>query len=713
MSYELVIVESPTKARIINKFLGEDYKVESSMGHVRDLPPKELGIDIKNDFEPTYQLSKDKKKVVSKIKKLVKDSSKIYIAMDEDREGEAIGWHILQALGMNDPDKKVDRIAFHEITEEAIREALQSPRRISMDLVNAQQARRILDRIVGYKVSPLLHRKIAKKLSAGRVQSVGLMLIVDREKEVKKFKPVKYYTIEGMFKAGKKAAESKVDAKLWGEAGKKYKKLEISSADTAKNIIKECRNDSVKIRDINRKKNNVFPKPPFITSTLQRSAYNRLRFTPAKTMRVAQQLYEGIELSDGTSTGLITYMRTDSFQIAKSALSASRKYIKEKFASKYLPAKANYYKSKKSAQEAHESIRPTNIFKYPDELKGDINKDQRKLYTLIWEKFISSQMTPLKEEKVRVKIDCGKYEFRAKGRQLLFDGFTKVLKRHYKENIIPKLEKGEEYKWEELLDVEHETKPPPRYTQATLVKELERNGIGRPSTYASIIRTLFKRKYVNSKKGTLIPSEIAEIVVDALKEHFPNIMDKKFTAYMEDKLDEVAKGEKDWKDMLSEFYKKFKQNYDRAVKNMEKLTVKTGKKCPECGEELIIKWSKFGKFMACSGFPDCKKTFDIDKDNNIIKEEKTKYKCPECSSDMVIKNGRYGKFLACSAYPNCKKIITLDKDGEIVKIPLGWEKCPQCGKDTLIKKGYRGLFLACSGYPKCKFTMSYEEAEKR
>ncbi|MDA3793033.1 MAG: type I DNA topoisomerase [Elusimicrobia bacterium] len=709
MSYELVIVESPTKARIINKFLGKNYKVESSMGHVRDLPPRKLGIDIKNNFEPTYELLKGKKKVVSKIKKLVKDSSKIYIAMDEDREGEAIGWHMLHALGVSDSDKKVDRIAFHEITEEAIREALQTPRRISMDLVNAQQARRILDRIVGFKVSPLLHKKIAKKLSAGRVQSIGLMLIVDREKEVKKFNPVKYYTIEGSINT-----ESKnVEAKLWGASGKKYKKLEINSADGAKKIIKECLDTPAKIKKIEKKNKKVSPKPPFITSTLQRSAFNRLRFNPAKTMSVAQQLYEGLELSDKNSSGLITYMRTDSFQIAKSAIKASRKYIKENFEDSYLPSSANYYKANKSAQEAHECIRPTDILKLPSDLKGEINQDQYKLYSLIWNKFIASQMTPLKEEKITVKISCKKYEYRAKGRRLLFDGYTKVWEKKYEENIIPELEEGLEFKWDKLLDIEHETKPPPRYTQATLVKELEKNGIGRPSTYASIIRTLFKRKYVSSKKGALVPSEIAEVVVDALKEHFPNIMDKKFTAYMEDKLDEVAKGKKEWKVMLSEFYEKFKKNYDQAVKNMEKLTIKTGKKCPDCGQELVIKWSKFGKFMACSGFPDCKKTFDIDKDNKIIKEKKTDYKCPKCSSEMIIKKGRYGKFLACSAYPKCKNVITLDKEGEIVKIPLGWEKCPDCGKNTLIKKGYRGLFLACSGYPKCKFTMNYEKAQKR
>ncbi|MEA3506677.1 MAG: DNA topoisomerase, partial [Elusimicrobiota bacterium] len=372
-----------------------------------------------------------------------------------------------------------------------------------------------------------------------------------------------------------------------------------------------------------------------------------------------------------------------------------------------------YYKSKKSAQEAHECIRPTDIFKTPEMLKGQIKDDQYKLYTLIWEKFVASQMTPMQEEKITVRMDCENYEFRSGGRRMLFDGYTKVWKKKYDENIIPEIKKGDEFKWKELAEIEHETKPPPRYTQATLVKELEKNGIGRPSTYASIIRTLFNRKYVSSRKGTLVPGEIAGIVVEALKEHFPNIMDKKFTAYMEDKLDEVARGDKDWKDMLDEFYKKFKENYDQAVKNMEKMQEKTGKKCPECGSELLIKWSKFGKFMACSGFPECKKTFDIDKDNNIIKEEKTKYKCPECSSPMIVKNGRYGKFLACSKYPECKKIITLDKEGEIVKIPLGWEKCPQCGKDTVIKKGYRGLFLACSGYPKCTFTMNYEKAGKK
>ncbi len=708
MENELIIVESPTKAKIIKKFLGTDYEVISSMGHIRDLPPSKFGVDVEGNFKPQYEIIKGKSKVIDDLKKNIKKTSKIYLAMDEDREGEAIGWHIIHALKINEDKYGVDRIVFHEITEEAIKNSLENPRKINMDLVNAQQARRILDRIVGYRLSPLLSKKIRKGLSAGRVQSVGLKIIVVREKERTAFKIQKYFTVEGVVEKN----SNDIKVKLLGKDGEKFDKLYIDTQEKASVIINELRDTEAVISEIEEKEKKHNALPPFITSTLQQEAFNRIRFNPEKTMRIAQQLYEGIDLPDGSSSGLITYMRTDSVSIAKSAITAARDYIKKNYGKDYLPEKPSRYRSKKSAQEAHECIRPTVILRGPEQMKNILSNDQYKLYELIWDRFVACQMSPSVIKSINVDFCCAGYDLRATGQTVMFNGYTKVWHASVSEIEIPAVEKGESFHWKNIEGIEHETKPPARFTPATLVKELEKNGIGRPSTYASILKTLIMRKYIVLEKGALIPQEIGIVVVDVLEKHFSRIMDKKFTAGMEDNLDEIACGECDWHKMMSEFYSRFKEHYDSAVENMDNIKDEaTDIKCPDCGAPIVIKWGRNGKFYACTGYPKCKKTFNIDENGNIEKEGETDMKCPKCQSPMVIKTGRFGKFLACSAYPKCRQTFALDENGNPIFPPI--PQCPQCGKDTVIRSSRKGKFLACTGYPQCRFVMNLKEAEDK
>jgi DNA topoisomerase-1 len=710
MGNALIIVESPTKAKIIKKFLGKEYEVVSSMGHVRDLPASKFGVDIENNFEPQYEIIRGKKKVIDSIKKHIKNTSKIYLAMDEDREGEAIGWHLALTAGIKLDKDNIDRIVFHEITESAIKDSLMNPRKIDMNLVNAQQARRVLDRIVGYRISPLLSSKIRAGLSAGRVQSVGLKMIVEREKERDAFKIQKYYSIEGAIEKDSK----EIAVKLAGKDNKKFKKLEITETERASEIINEIKGNTLEVINVSGKKKKSNTPTPFITSTLQQEAFNRLGFTPAKTMMVAQQLYEGIDLADGSSSGLITYMRTDSVSIAQSAIEKARKMIGENYGGAYVPEKANVYRSRKTAQEAHECIRPTDASNTADNLKNSLSADQFKLYKLIWERFIACQMSPAVIKTSSIDLKCGEYDFKATGQTLEFDGYTKVWSTKINEVEIPELSAGMTFPWKKLESVEHETKPPARFTQATLVSELEKNGIGRPSTYATILNTLFKRKYVISEKGALVPQEIGMIVVDALEKYFSGVVDKSFTAHMEDTLDEIAKGSQDWHEMMKDFYGPFKEYYEKALENMQKLKdEKTDIKCPKCGELMVIKWGRNGKFFACSGFPKCSQTFNMDKNGKLVKDEVTDIKCPKCGSNMMKKMGRYGKFLACSSYPDCRQTFSVDKEGEIIKIPLGFERCPECGKDTVIRRGPKGSFLACTGFPKCRFSMELKKAMEK
>ncbi len=706
MNKPLIIVESPTKAKVIDKFLGGSHKVISSMGHVMDLPKKKLGVDIEKNFEPQYEVIRGKGKIIKEISGLMKKADRVYLGMDEDREGEAIGWHILQAGGLAGTEEKADRIVFHEITKRAIENALQSPRSIDVNLVDAQKARRILDRIVGYKVSSLLSKKIRRGLSAGRVQSVALRLIVNREQEREAFTPRDYYTVEG--KIGKENIS--LETSLWGRQGKKIKKFELDK-EASDRIVSECLKSEAVVEKITKKSRKNHPYAPFITSTLQQEAYSRLKMTPYATMREAQKLYEGVELPDGSSGGLITYMRTDSVKIAREAVENSRKFIANNIGPEYVPEKPNFYKSKKSAQEAHECIRPTDVTLRPESLKDTLDKNQYRLYDLIWRRFVACQMKPALLEMVKVDIKCSGYDFRSNGQKIVFDGYNRVWKAEIKEQSVAGVEEGNVLNWQELGAIAHQTQPPPRYTMATLVKELENNGVGRPSTYASILNTLFKRKYIFSEKGRLVPDEISFEVIKGLQDHFQTIVDLEFTAKMEENLDLVAEGKMQWKEMLEVFYESFRDQLEKATENMEKTKdEETDKICPDCKEPMVIRRGRNGKFLACTGFPACKKTYNIDEEGNIVEEKKSDIKCPKCSSAMIEKNGRYGKFLACSKFPGCKTTLAIDKEGELIKIPLGFERCPECGKNTTIKRGRKGMFLACSGYPKCRFSMNYEKA---
>ncbi|MFC2091399.1 type I DNA topoisomerase [Elusimicrobiota bacterium] len=706
MGKTLIIVESPTKAKIIKKFLGKHYDVVSSMGHIRDLPVSRFGVDVQKGYEPQYEVIKGKKKVINDIKDMLKKTDKIYLAMDEDREGEAIGWHIIQSSDIDRDKHTVDRIVFHEITQEAIEDALMSPRKLDMNLVYAQQARRILDRIVGYRISPLISRKIRKGLSAGRVQSIGLKMIVEREKERESFKVKKYFTIEGTIEKDGKD----IKVMLWGKDGKRFGKLYLDSAKNALQIISYIKDQLLTVTEVKEKKKKKRPLPPFITSTLQQEAYNSLGYNPERTMRIAQQLYEGIDLPDGTSSGLITYMRTDSVSVAQSAIVSVRKLIKDEYGNEYLPPKQVKYRAVKAAQEAHECIRPTDVSRLPDNLKNVLTADQYKLYNLIWMRFVACQMKAAEINNIDISFNCAGYDMRSTGHTLLFDGYMRVWPTKISEIILPELEIGMTFGWKEVLHIEHDTKPPARYTPATLVRELEKIGIGRPSTYATILRTLFLRKYIVSEKGALIPQEIGTVVSDTMGKHFQKLMSYEFTAEMEEKLDQIASGKQKWQHMIDAFYSRFDEQYENAVKNMKKIKdEETDMKCSSCGSKMVVKWGRNGKFLACSAFPKCKQAFSIDENGEIVQDKQTEMKCPECRAPMIIKTGRYGKFLACSQYPKCRKTLAVDNNGSIMQRPLGYEKCPKCGKETVIKSSRRGKFLACTGFPQCKFSRGLDK----
>ncbi len=681
---DLVVVESPSKAKTIGKFLGKKYDVVASYGHIRDLPKSSFGVDIEKDFKPKYVISKEKKPIVDELKKLVNKSKTVYIATDEDREGEAIGWHITQATKV-DP-KKIKRIAFHEITKNAILESLKSPREINMDMVNSQEARRILDRIVGYKLSPLLAKKIQRGLSAGRVQSVALKLIVDREEEINNFNPQEYWTIHLLF-------EGDIEATLEKINGKQLEKLEINSKNEADKIIKEIKKERFTVALIKKTKSKRKPEPPFITSTMQMSASNLLGFSAQKTMRVAQTLYEGVDI-EKDRVGLITYMRTDSFNIAKEAIQKARKTLKELLGDEYLPEKPNTYKTKsKLAQEAHEAIRPTNPSLLPDMVKPYLKDDEFKLYNLIWRRFMASQMKPAEFKNTAAIFKSDKFEAKANFKELVFDGFLRIWTfSNTQDKQAPKLKKNQSI---ELLDVkgkQHFTEPPPRYTEASLIKELEKHGIGRPSTYATIISTLIKREYVILKDKKFYPQEIGIVTSMMLNKFFSDIINVKFTAQMEEGLDKVANKKLDKTELLRKFYNKFKKLLDNAYENMEKIKPEdepTEEKCPACGAPLVIRHGRYGKFLACSNYPKCRYT-------KPLEEEYTDIKCNKCGAPMVVKYSRKGtRFLACSNYPECKNTKPY---------PTGL-KCPLCGGELVERSSKKGKFYGCSNYPDCKFTI--------
>ncbi len=679
----LIIVESPAKAKTINNFLGKDYTVIASKGHIRDLPKSSFGIKIEeNSFKPEYRVSRDHSKTVKEIKDLAKKSETIYIATDEDREGEAIGYHIAKAIGKE--PTSLPRIVFHEITKNAIQKALESPRIIDINNFNAQQARRLLDRIVGYKLSPLLASKIQKGLSAGRVQSSALKIIIDREREIKAFKPVEYWSIEALF-------NKTIEAQIVEFENEKISKMTITNKDRAKYIENILKNEDFEVSKIQTKERKTTTPPPFMTSSLQQASSNLLGYSPKKTMMIAQTLYEGVMTHKG-NMGVITYMRTDSLNIAKEAIKEVRKTIKNKFGDKYLSEKEKYYTTKsKNAQEAHEAIRPTNLDFTPQIAKEYLKNDELRLYTMIYNRFLATQMKDAVFQTQNIIFSSPSSKFKATGRTLKFDGFYKATGYKEKDKLLPILKVGDKVTKDKLEALQHFTEPPSRYSEASLIKKLESLGIGRPSTYAPTISVLVARKYIEIEKKQLIPTEIAFKVIELLENHFKDIVDSSFTAEMEKTLDKIAEGKEDWEKVLWNFYEPFIKDIEKGKKEIksQKVVIPTGEKCPECGSELVIRKGRFGEFISCSAFPKCKYTKNLQKQ---AKKEpvKTGIKCPECGGDIIERISRRGKFYGCSNYPKCKFVSTY---------PPTDQRCEKCG-GVMAKRTYKGKeVLECI---KCK-----------
>ncbi|MDP2654871.1 MAG: type I DNA topoisomerase [Candidatus Omnitrophota bacterium] len=640
MSKALVIVESPAKVKTINKILGDKFKVVSSMGHLIDLPKSKLGVDVEADFAPKWIVVRKKQKVLTALKKEAKTKKEIYIATDPDREGEAIGWNIVNHIG---DGKKIYRVTFQEITKEAVKRAFEHPRKFDMNKINAQLARRILDRIVGYQISPLLWKKVGSRLSAGRVQSVALRLIVERERAILGFVPQEYWQIAADLQ--KKGYEDLLTAQLEKIDGVKP---EIKNKQEAEDLTNQIKAESFEVADVSKKEVRRNPSAPFITSTLQQDAFNKLGFNASRTMMLAQELYEGIDLGDGETVGFITYMRTDSVNIAKEAVDKVRGFIGESYGAKYLPSSPNVYKSKKSAQEAHEAIRPTDVLRKPEDVRRVLSDDLFALYSLIWKRFVSSQMMPAVFEQKRIEINAGKFQFGASGSSLVFDGYLTLYRDVEDEEgkvDISHYLKGDPLALVEVRPTQHFTKPPARYSEASLVKALEEEGIGRPSTYASIISTLVARNYVLRERGYFTATELGMRICDLLVEYFAKIMDIGFTAKMEESLDLVEEGQLNYVGLLSEFYKPFKEELDYAMNTIEKTQEFVDMDCPDCGRKMVVKWGRRGKFLSCSGFPECK----------YAKPITTGIKCPlpDCDGELTKRRSRRGAFYGCSRYPKC------------------------------------------------------------
>ena len=705
MSKKLIIVESPTKAKTITKFLGNEYIVKSSFGHLRDLPKSKLGVDTENNFEPEYVINPKSKKQAAELKKYTKECDEIILASDEDREGEAIAWHLAQILnlegfGNGKKEKPYKRIVFHEITKDAIKEALTTPREIDMNLVDAQQARRILDRLVGYKLSPLLWKKIRYGLSAGRVQSVAVRLIVEKEEEINKFNPEEYWSIEAMLQKINKRSE--IRSKLVKIDGKSIGKLGIKNQDEAEKIKQDLEKANYIIDKITKKETKKNPVPPFTTSTLQQASSNKFGYSAKQTMIIAQQLYEGINLGSKGSSGLITYMRTDSLSLSKSSLESAENYIKNKFGNEY--AERRYFKTKsKGAQEAHEAIRPTDPEIDPESIKEFLDSKQFKIYELIWQRMVASQMASAIVDSTTIDILADdKYTVRANGSTIKFEGFLKVYPIKSEEIILPKLTEKEKLDLIKIISEQHFTQPPARFNEASLIKVLEELGIGRPSTYAPTISTIQDRGYIEKIEKRLHPKEIGILVNKLLVEHFPKIVDVEFTAKMEEDLDKVAENKKDWVIILKDFYNPFNKNLmekDKEIDKKELTEEKTNEKCEKCKSPMIIKLGRFGKFMACSNYPDCKNTKQLNDKGEIEEPETTNEICEKCGKPMAFKIGRYGKFLGCSGYPDCKNIKAIVKSTGV--------QCTECGKGEIVEKKSKAgrIFFACNQYPSCKFAL--------
>jgi len=744
----LVIVESPAKARTINKYLGSDFVVKASMGHVRDLPKGKFGIDIEHGFAPEYTTIRGKGKVISELKKIAKNAEAVYLAPDMDREGEAIAWHLFEILEV--PDERVYRVVFNEITKGAIQDAFKEPGRLEMDKVEAQQARRVLDRIMGYKLSPLLWKKIAKGLSAGRVQSVAVRLIVEREKEIRAFVSEEYWRVATTLGVGGKSFQA--DLKRLGDERIEKNLDEAGATELVRRIggdvwtppepepeeegsrvnqviekkverktLSLVGKEPLELVELEEKPKTRRPTPPFTTSQLQQKASTMLRFSAKKTMMIAQQLYEGIELPGEGSVGLITYMRTDSTRVSPVAVTAAREVIEKEFGAEYLPDKPNAYRTKsKSAQEAHEAIRPTEPHHTPKGIEKALTTDQLKLYRLIWNKFISSQMKPAVAHVTTAvfqhptKDDSSSdpvARFVAQGEVQVFDGHLRVFTADKPESAkedqtLPTgLEVGKTYVPEHIDGTQHFTQPPSRFSEATLVKELEKKGIGRPSTYATIISTIQDRGYVTLETRRFFATELGEIVTDQLVEHFGNLINTDFTAQMEGDLDSVESGERRWNDIVQGFHDLFIEDLEKAETNMRSLKLDpelTDIKCDKCGSPMAVLYNKRGKFLGCSKYPDCKNTLPADGVRKSSPVVETDYKCPKCESPMVIRDGKRGRFLACTAFPKCKSTASVDDDGKIVEPKKTGIDCDKCGSEMIIRGSRRGPFLACSGFPKCR-----------
>ena len=786
MARSLVIVESPAKAKTINKYLGRDYSVKASYGHVMDLPKKTLGVLLPGDengrkrrtakgkaktsrkagkrsaadktFEPKLEIIPGKKKIIQELRVAASSAPSVFLAGDPDREGEAICAHLAQVLSKpgrfikpddgeestkagdtNNQEKKesagkkpskaanvrpvdpknIFRVSFNEITPRAIRAAFEHPRQLDTNLVDAQQARRVLDRLVGYKISPLLWNKVRRGLSAGRVQTVALRLIVEREREIRAFVPQEYWTIHALLDAGQPPFFEAKLAKYKGED------VEVPNQEAADKIVAEVGKANWQVESVAQKEKKRYAPPPFTTSKLQQAAYNRLRFTAKRTMALAQRLYEGVELGDEGSVALITYMRTDSVRVSSDALAQVRELIPERFGANYLPEKPNFYKSKKDAQEAHEAIRPTDVSRAPEDVRKFLDDDVFKLYQLIWQRFVASQTLPAVFDQTSIDISAGDYTFRATGSVQKFDGFLRVYQlpeaaadREEEEKgeegegrTLPPVAEGQALRLEQLRPEQHFTEPPPRYTEATLVKELEEKGIGRPSTYATIISTIVEREYVNKDQGRFTPTMLGEKVSDLLVKSFEDIFDVTFTARLEEELDEIEEGKLPWRRSVSEFWEKFELDLDKAEGEMEsyKAGIPTGLKCEKCGEgELLERISRHGFFLGCSRYPECDFTKDLSPEvgGEEVESESTVEYCENCGKEMAIKRGKWGPFLACTGYPECKttrRLVTGTRKARKPDEPLD-EKCPECGSGLVKKHGRYGEFVGCSGYPKCKYT---------
>ncbi|GAA8366932.1 type I DNA topoisomerase [Helicobacter pylori] len=698
----LIIVESPAKAKTIKNFLGKNYEVVASKGHVRDLSKFALGIKIdETGFTPNYVVDKDHKELVKQIIELSKKASITYIATDEDREGEAIGYHVACLIGGK--LESYPRIVFHEITQNAILNALKTPRQIDMSKVNAQQARRFLDRIVGFKLSSLISSKITKGLSAGRVQSAALKLVVDKEREIKAFKPLTYFTLDALF-------EPNLEAQLISYKGNKLKAQELIDGKKAQEIKNELEKESYIISSIVKKSKKSPTPPPFMTSTLQQSASSLLGFSPTKTMSIAQKLYEGVATPQGVM-GVITYMRTDSLNIAKEALEEARAKILKDYGKDYLPPKAKVYSSKnKNAQEAHEAIRPTSIILEPNALKDYLKLEELKLYTLIYKRFLASQMQDALFESQSVVVACEKGEFKASGRKLLFDGYYKILGNDDKDKLLPNLKENDPIKLEKLESNAHVTEPPVRYSEASLIKVLESLGIGRPSTYAPTISLLQNRDYIKVEKKQISALESAFKVMEILEKHFEEIVDSKFSASLEEELDNIAQNKADYQQVLKDFYYPFMDKIEAGKKNIisQKVHEKTGQSCPKCGGELVKKNSRYGEFIACNNYPKCKYVKQTETANNEAEQEL----CEKCGGEMVQKFSRNGAFLACNNYPECKNTKSL-KNTPNAKETIEGVKCPECGGDIALKRSRKGSFYGCNNYPKCNFLSNHKPINKR